>query len=78
MKEKIMQTIIITLVILSLIISTISLSMVFSTNKRIDRMNYEYQMVVEDDSVKIFDGSRYVGTTLLEGELNEMIIEDNQ
>lgn len=78
MKEKEIQIAIIVSAILSLVISCIAFSMIRNVNKRIDRANYEYQLIIEDDSVKIFEGNRYVGTASLEGQLGDLIIADNQ
>jgi hypothetical protein len=78
MKEKQIQIAIIVSAILSLMISCVAFNMIKNVNERIDRSKYEYQLIVEDDSVKIFEGNRYVGTALLEGQLSDLIIEDNQ
>ena len=78
MKEKEIQIAIIVSTILSLIISCVAFSMIRNVNKRIDRASYEYQLIVEDYSVKIFEGNRYVGTESLEGQLGYLIIADNQ
>jgi hypothetical protein len=78
MKEKQIQIAIIVSAILSLMISCVAFNMIKNVNERINRSNYEYQLIVEDDSVKIFEGNRYVGTALLEGQLSDLIIEDNQ
>ena len=38
----------------------------------------EYQFIVTDDSVSVFDGKRTVGTIKLEGQLDSLITLDNQ
>lgn len=38
----------------------------------------EYQMIVTDDSVQVFDNERVVGTIKLEGQLDSLITLDNQ
>lgn len=38
----------------------------------------EYQMIVTDDSVMVFDGDRTVGTIKLEGQLDSLITIDNK
>jgi hypothetical protein len=78
MKEKEIKIAIIVSTILSLIISCVAFNMIKNVNERIDRASYEYQLIVEDDSVKIFEGNRYVGTASLEGQLGDLIIADNQ
>lgn len=41
--------------------------------------NYcEYQMIVTDDSVTVYDFDRTVGTIKLEGQLDSLITFDNQ
>ena len=78
MKEKEIQIAITVSTILSLIISCVAFNMIKNVNERIDRASYEYQLIVEDDSVKIFEENRYVGTASLEGQLGDLIIADNQ
>lgn len=48
-----------------------------SVEERLNRFNSEYQMVVTDSNVTIFDANRVVGTVRLEGELNDLITSDN-
>ena len=38
----------------------------------------EYQFIVTDDSVQVFDNKRIVGTIKLEGQLDSLINLDNQ
>lgn len=38
----------------------------------------EYQMNVTQDSITVFDGERTVGTVKIEGQLDSLIIKDNQ
>ena len=78
MKEKETQIAIIVSAILSLGISFLALNTARGINERMDRANYEYQLVIEDNSVKVFDGSRYVGTASLEGQLKDILVADNE
>ena len=78
MKENVFKISSLFLIAVSMLLSLISFNKITATDERINRMNYEYQLVVEDNIVKIFDGNRYVGKALLQGELNELIISDNQ
>lgn len=48
------------------------------TNERIDRANVEYQFVVTDHTITVFDRNRIVGTVELEGQLDSLIAADNQ
>jgi hypothetical protein len=47
-------------------------------NDRVDRANVEYQFVVEDSDLIVYDGNRVVGRVKIEGQLEELITEDNQ
>lgn len=47
-------------------------------NSRLDRANVEYQFVVTDDSLTVFDKNRVVGTVKLQGQLKYLLIQDNQ
>jgi len=38
----------------------------------------EYQFIVTDDSVTVYDSKRIVGTIKLEGSLDSLITEDNK
>jgi len=38
----------------------------------------EYQIITTDDSVTVYDSGRIVGTIKLEGQLDSLIIFDNQ
>lgn len=78
MKENVFKISSLFLISISMLLSLIAFNKITATDQRINRMNYEYQLVVEDNIVKIFDGNRYVGKALLQGELNELIISDNQ
>ena len=38
----------------------------------------EYQFIVTDDSVTVYDSKRIVGSIKLEGQLDSLITEDNK
>jgi hypothetical protein len=38
----------------------------------------EYQFIITDDSVSVYDYNRFVGTIKLDGSLDSLMIEDNQ
>ena len=38
----------------------------------------EYQFIVTDDSITVYDGSKTIGTVRLEGQLDSLITDDNQ
>lgn len=39
---------------------------------------HEYQMDVNWDSITIYDGDKTIGTVKMEGQLDSLIINDNQ
>lgn len=46
---------------------------------RLDRANTEYQFIIdEEDSIIVFDKERYVGSVKLEGQLDSLMIKDNE
>lgn len=47
-------------------------------NNRLDRANVEYQFVVTDSMITVYDANRVVGTVKLEGQLDSLITSDNQ
>jgi hypothetical protein len=49
-----------------------------SMHERIDRANVEYQFVVTDHTITVYDRNRIVGTVALEGQLDSLIKADNQ
>jgi len=38
----------------------------------------EYQFIVTDDSITVYDGDKTIGTVKLEGQLDSLIIKDNE
>lgn len=53
-------------------------SSINALNARVDRANVEYQFVVVDSTITVWDRNRHVGTVKLEGQLDSLIIADNQ
>ena len=49
-----------------------------SINNRMDRSNVEYQFVVTDSKITVWDDNRWVGTVELQGQLDSLITFDNQ
>lgn len=47
-------------------------------NDRLDRANVEYQFVVTDTIITVYDDNRIVGSVKLEGQLDSLIIADNE
>ena len=83
-KEYIYSILIMVFLILGLLISTITtINTVNISNdiktleKNITRQNVEYQFIVTDDSITIFDGLDSLGTIKLEGQLDSIITADN-
>lgn len=46
--------------------------------ERLNRMSVEYQIVVIDSVVSVYDNNRFVGEVHLEGELKHLINNDNK
>lgn len=67
------------LLTVSLYFSYQSLQTIQALNNRINRANAEYQFVISDSAqITVFDHNRYVGTVKLEGQLDSLIVADNQ
>lgn len=49
-----------------------------SINSRLNRANAEYQFVLSQDSITVFDNNRFVGTVRLEGQLDSLMVADNE
>ena len=47
-------------------------------NNRINRANVEYQFVVTDSTITVWDKNRYVGEVKLDGQLDSLIVADNE
>lgn len=68
-------------VIVLLLVSYVSLRSIQtldSINNRLNRANAEYQFVLSQDSVIVFDNNRFVGTVRLEGQLDSLMVADNE
>lgn len=55
-----------------------SINALENINDRLDRSSVEYQFVVTDTLMTVYDHNRVVGTVRIEGELENLIIADNQ
>ena len=56
-----------------------SLETIQALNQRVSRTHAEYQLIISDSAqITIFDQTRYVGTVKLEGQLDSLLIDDNQ
>ena len=47
-------------------------------NGRVDRHNVEYQFVLTDCYMTVYDGNRIVGTIEIEQKLDSLIMADNE
>jgi sensor c-di-GMP phosphodiesterase-like protein len=59
-------------------VSLRSIQTLDSINARLNRANAEYQFVLSQDSITVFDNNRFVGTVRLEGQLDSLMIVDNE
>lgn len=64
---------------LGLLVASIqNLNKVEERIERLNRMTVEYQIVITDTIVSVYDNNRFVGDIQLEGELKSLINNDNQ
>lgn len=64
---------------LGLLVASIqTLNKVEERIERMNRMSVEYQIVITDTTVSVYDDNRFVGEVRLEGELKHLINNDNQ
>jgi hypothetical protein len=78
MKDKLITLCIVLFLVAGLYFSVKTTSTLQSINQRLDRQNMEYQIVLEDDSIIVFDKNRFVGKVKCQGQLNSLMIEDNR
>lgn len=64
---------------LGLLVASIqNLNKVEERIERLNRMSVEYQIVVIDSVISVYDNNRFIGEVQLEGELESLINNDNQ
>lgn len=66
------------LCIILLFTSIQTLNKVDERIERVNRMSVEYQIVVIDSVISVYDNNRFIGEVQLEGELESLINNDNQ
>jgi hypothetical protein len=66
------------LCIILLFTSIQTLNKVDERIERLNRMSVEYQIVVIDSVISVYDNNRFIGEVQLEGELESLINNDNQ
>jgi hypothetical protein len=77
MKDKILTGLIFLFVLIGLYFSLKITRDLNAVNDRINRQNTEYQLVIDHDSIILFDKNRPVGKVKLEGDLEVLLMEDN-
>ena len=77
MKDKILTGLIFLFILIGLYFSLKITKDLNAVNDRINRQNVEYQLVIDDDSIILFDKNRPVGKVKLEGDLEVLLMEDN-
>lgn len=60
------------------IIAIVSLRTLDKINERLDRKSVEYQFVVTDTMMTVFDGSNVVGTVKIQGQLDSLLVDYNE
>jgi hypothetical protein len=48
------------------------------TSERVDRANVEFQIVVEDSTITVWDKEMFIGRVKLQGELDSLMVDVNQ
>lgn len=77
--DRIFTVIIMLFIIISLLTSVYIVNRIDNMGKRLDRANTEYQFIIdEEDSIIVFDKERLVGSVKLEGQLDSLMIKDNE
>lgn len=66
------------LLTLSLYLGLMSLMAIDKINDRIDRQLVEYQFVVTDSMMTVFNGENVVGTVRVQGQLDSLLVDYNQ
>jgi Ca2+/Na+ antiporter len=66
------------LIVLCLYIGYISIVAHRQTSERIDRANVEFQIVVEDSTITVWDRETFIGRVKLQGELDSLMVDVNQ
>jgi hypothetical protein len=77
MKDTILSGLIFLFVLIGLYFSLKITRDLNAVNDRINRQNVEYQLVIDHDSIILFDKNRPVGKVKLEGDLEVLLMEDN-
>ena len=77
MKDTILSGLIFLFVLIGLYFSLKITKDLNAVNDRINRQNTEYQLVIDHDSIILFDKNRPVGKVKLEGDLQVLLMEDN-
>jgi hypothetical protein len=77
MKDTILSGLIFLFVLIGLYLSLKITKDLNAVSERIDRQNVEYQLVIDHDSIILFDKNRPVGKVKLEGDLEVLLMEDN-
>lgn len=62
----------------SLYVSSRAVDTLDAINSRINRAKTEYQFVVTDTVMTVWDNNRLVGEVKIEGQLDSLIIADNE
>jgi len=78
-RDRIFTIVIAFFLLISLYISLYTVKRVDGINDRINRSNSEYQFIIdEEDSIIVFDKERLVGKIALQGQLDSLMIKDNE
>lgn len=70
--------IVIVLLILNFLQFFVTSNKIESINDRLNRANVEYQFVVTDSMMTVYDDNLVVGTVKLQGQLDSLLVDYNE
>jgi len=76
--KEILNIIVAALLVVAVYLSFKSAAAIQAVNNRLDRAQSEYQIVVEDSMLQVFDGNNHIGTVKLQGQLDSLLVDYNQ
>jgi hypothetical protein len=76
--NEIKELVALSLIAFCLYIGYLSILAHRQTSERIDRANVEFQIVVEDSTITVWDKEMFIGRVKLQGELDSLMVDVNQ
>jgi hypothetical protein len=76
--NAIKEIVALSLICLSLYMGWKIISFQKEISERVDRANVEFQIVVEDSTITVWDKETFIGRVKLEGQLDSLMVDVNQ